>query len=182
MTEEFQGSLRLFTGLPAGERLATALSTLPREPKGRWVQPDDYHITIRFLGSVAKDRLPDIRDALTRVSCMPFGIEVSGLSVFSSRRQQLLYAKVVNTRKLNHLCAKVTDALAPLGFDFGTRSFEPHITVAWFDAKTSLDSFVREHARGITAIWQAEGFHLFQSRSTEKGSPRYRSLGWYPFS
>jgi 2'-5' RNA ligase len=122
---------RLFVALPLPVQGARLLADLPRAGiDGKWSHPDDLHITLRFLGDLAPESLPDIKSALARVRRPPFGVEIAGLGFFDNKRGTVLYARVDSTRKMNALCGDITDALTPLGFDFSLRPFVPHITLA----------------------------------------------------
>jgi 2'-5' RNA ligase len=166
---------RLFVALPVPDSLKQIAARLPRKGlDARWTAPDDLHITIRFLGDVEPGNIPAIEQALSRVRRAPFYVDVRGLGVFENDRQTVFYANVESTRKLTALCADITDVLTPLGFDFGTRPFIPHVTLARTGGG-DLDAYIKRHEKQVVAHWQACDFALMQSaKSNEKG--RYYNL------
>lgn len=173
--------IRLFVALPVPP--FDALLKLPREYQtGRWTNESDLHVTLRFLGDVVSDRLADIEDALARVRRLRFGIEARGLGVFEKDRQNILYAKIESVRKLTTLCADVTDALTPLGFDFGPRPFNPHITLARFPARQLLDDYIARHGSRVHASWRADDFRLMQSSGSDEKGRHYKTIAEYPLS
>ena len=179
--ENNQSNVRLFVALAVPPDLREKLSALPHKGlDANWSHPDDYHITIRFLGDLAAERLPVIEQALSRVRRPPFGMEVGGLGVFANKNQSILHAQVPSVRKLETLCADITDVLVPLGFDFGLRPFVPHVTVARVKGQRGLADYIARHGRLVAARWQAAEFHLMRSASPDGVGRRYTVLQTYP--
>lgn len=178
------GSLKLFVALPVPDSVREKLAALPRKGvEGRWVADDDFHITIRFLGDVEDGRVPEILDALTRVRRLPFYIEGQGLSAFYNKNQTVLYGVIASTRKLTALCTDVTDMLTPLGFDFGTRPYLPHLTVARLKTPSKkVENYIKRHGRHLHYRWQATSFSLMQSAPPDEYDRRYRILQKFPLS
>lgn len=175
--------LRLFTALTISDELKTAVSALPPQKfDARWTHPADLHITIRYLGPVSETRIPLIRDALSGVRRPPFFLEVSGLGFFANRQQTILYATIESTRKLTTLCAEITDRLTPLGFDFGTRPFTPHITLARCKQVRPVQDFIYAHGRKMRARWLAEDFHLMESGQVDEAGRHYNTIAHYPLA
>ena len=99
-----------------------------------WVAPENFHVTVKFLGSVEDTRVQSVIDALhTAVQGhAPFDLEVGGLGAFpSATRARVLWAGITGgIDPLAALAASVEDALAGLGFPREDRAFSPHITLA----------------------------------------------------
>jgi RNA 2',3'-cyclic 3'-phosphodiesterase len=173
--------IRLFVALPVPERCARLLAGLPRAGlDGKWSVAGDLHVTLRFLGDLPPESVPDIKSALARVRRPPFGIEVSGLGFFDNKRGAVLYARVDSTRKMNALCGDVTDALTPLGFDFGLRPFVPHITLARLKNARNVIQYIEKQEENVKTGWQAGAFHLMQSAAPDGADLRYSTLAEYP--
>jgi 2'-5' RNA ligase len=98
-----------------------------------WVAPENFHVTLKFLGSVDDGRVQGVIDALhTAVQGhAPFDLEVSGLGAFpSATRPRVLWAGLAgDIAPLAALAASVEDALDGLGFPREGRAFAPHITL-----------------------------------------------------
>lgn len=172
---------RLFVALAVPATAASDLLKLPRTGiDARWLHPDDLHITLRFLGDLDPDRIPAIRDVLARVRRPPFGVEIGGLGFFDHKKDGVLYARIDSTRKLNALCGDVTDALTPLGFDFGVREFVPHITLARLKGSRGLRQYIENKGKIHIQGWQANEFGLMQSGAPDTAGRRYRALAQYP--
>lgn len=185
MTEEKKISgIRLFTALTVPDEVRAQLSVLPHKGlDAGWTHPDDFHITIRFLGDREPDSLPAIEEALLRVRRPSFGVEVRGLGVFENKKQAILHAKVASTRKMETLCADITDTLVPLGLDFGARPFIPHITLARVRGMRGVDDYISRHNGAVAARWSAQEFHLMRSAAPgNAGGRRYTVLQSWPLS
>lgn len=171
---------RLFVALPVPSGFISQLRELPYKGlEGKWNHKDDLHITIRFLGEVEENQIIDITDALNKVRRPQFSIEVSGLNVFDNKRQSILYANIASTKKLTTLCAEITDVLTPLGFDFGTRPYKPHITLIRLKNPHGIDKYINQHGKKINSSWRATGFKLMESSSADEKGCHYKTLADY---
>jgi len=178
--EDKSETVRLFVALPVATMLEQQVGALPQGGfKAQWNHGKDLHITLRFLGDLTPDRLPDIQDALEKVRRAPFHIEIAGLGLFENKRQSVLYAAIPSTRKLTALVTDITDRLAPLGFDFGTRPYVPHITLARSKQNQALKSYIKQYDRAIKARWQADDFVLMQSAPPDAQGQRYKYIKFY---
>ncbi len=146
-------TLRLFTAveLPGAMRhcVHAAAETLLREPAGlhgraaRAVPAENLHVTLRFLGAVAEERVPSIVDAMQQAvaALAPGEIRLPGFAVFPSRRRPRgLWCEVDDASGvLARLERALTAVFEPLGFPPEERAFRPHVTVARFrDERTAL--------------------------------------------
>ncbi|MBM2827356.1 MAG: ligT [Dehalococcoidia bacterium] len=99
----------------------------------RWVDPWGVHLTLKFLGDVAPEKVTPIVQALTDVSNRNASFEVSieQLGAFPSAvRPRVLWVGIGgDLSELIKLQGMVEDALAPLGFPPEGRGFSPHLTV-----------------------------------------------------
>lgn len=97
----------------------------------RWVAPENYHITLLFLGEQPEERVPAIVEAMgqVRVGVTPFRIQVRGLGVFPNwNRPNVLWAGATQgTPQLTQLATALERRLlsAP-----SNKQFHPHITLA----------------------------------------------------
>jgi 2'-5' RNA ligase len=97
------------------------------------VAPDNFHITLKFLGGVDEGRIPDVIEALRGAARehAPLDMDVAGLGAFPSAvRPRVLWAGVTaGQAPLGALAASVDAALAALGFPREDRAFSPHVTL-----------------------------------------------------
>lgn len=177
-------SLRLFVALPVPDDVKALIGALSRKGvEGRWIAPDDFHLTIRFLGDIEQERVPDIIKALSRVRRAPFYVEGQGLSAFYNKSQTVLYAAMTSTRKLTALCTEVTDVLTPLGFDFGMRPYVPHLTVARLKSPPKkVEHYIKSQSSRLHYNWQVTSFSLMQSAPPDEKERRYHTIHSFPLS
>ncbi len=146
----------------------------------KWVDPQSIHLTLKFLGDVAVDRLDEITVALAEaVRGIPrFRLAVAGLGVFPNpRRVRVAWVGVSGeTDVLERLQRRVESALARLGFAAESRRFTPHLTLARIRERASpqerqrlgqlVDSTSFESRHGISV----NAVHLMRSQLTGQGA------------
>ena len=122
--------LRLFVALDLTEEIRRRLAGLAGGvPGARWTEPENLHLTLRFIGEVPEDQAMDIDAALAEVRAPAFPLILDGVGVFgSARRARVLWAGVERSEALAHLQAKVESALVRCGLPADERKFSPHIT------------------------------------------------------
>lgn len=175
------GHRRLFAALPVPSALAAQGAEQPRTLAGaRWLPGAALHLTLRFLGDVDPDREEQAVAALARVRKKPFHMEVRGLDFFDQPGDAVLYAAVKSVRNVTDLCARVTDALTPLGFDFGARSYVPHVTLARLPEAARLPLYIKNNSKSMGCSWLAESFGLYVSGGTATSSGGYEERAVFP--
>lgn len=115
-------------------RLAEAsegLRVRPREVS--WTRAGNFHVTLRFLGSVEEPRVPDIVAAL-RVAVTghsAFAVAMRGLGAFPSlSRPRVIWAGIeTGAERVAALARAVDTALVTLGFEPEARAFSAHVTL-----------------------------------------------------
>ncbi len=131
--------MRLFVAVTLGGSIESeATSTIQRlkdlAPRARWVPPTNLHLTLFFLGEVNAERLPLVREALSRVGPghAPLVLTIEGGGGFGSpAHPRVLWAGVGGeTKALSALQADVSEALRPLGFEPEHREYTAHLTLA----------------------------------------------------
>jgi RNA 2',3'-cyclic 3'-phosphodiesterase len=99
-----------------------------------WVAPENFHITLKFLGGIDEARVPPIVDALRAAAAghRAFALEIRGLGAFPApTRPRVLWAGVTGGGEaLMALAGAVDAALAGLGFEHEARAFAAHVTLA----------------------------------------------------
>lgn len=110
----------------------------------RWVDPDHYHITLKFLGPVRKEDVPRIEECLARAaeSNRSFKTEISGFGAFPTvRRPRVLWLGVGANPELRCLKQDIEWALGDAGFEAETRAFHPHVTLGRADESGGAGAF-----------------------------------------
>ena len=84
---------RLFTGLEIPPRVAQSLAMMRGGlPGARWIDPENYHLTLRFIGDIDDALARDIAGLLGRVQRSGFELRLDGLSSFGGRKPRALVA------------------------------------------------------------------------------------------
>ncbi len=146
----------------------------------RWVPRDNLHVTLKFLGRLADERVPAVADACARAASgmVDFDARLAGTGAFpSARRARVLWIGLHdNAGGFAAVAGALEDAFAPLGFEREKRPFAAHLTIARLKvpAPVSLPEVdIDEHVR-------VDRLTLFQSH-LQRPAPRYEPLATFPF-
>lgn len=107
---------------------------LPEE-KIRWVDSDNLHVTLRFLGETTKEQANEVIDFLESLpkDFPGFQIELKGIGYFKRKKQaKVLFIKTENDFQLKQLAKAIETKMIVLGFKTGDYEFTPHLTLARF--------------------------------------------------
>ncbi len=166
---------RLFVAidLPATskERLAEICFGLPRV---KWVNPEQLHLTLRFIGEVDGATFVDIRAALAQITTPPFHLRLKGLGCFPPRKiPKVLWVGIEQPNApLAQLRNRIEAALVRLGMEPEHRKFAPHITLARLKETpmNRLANFLAGNSLFNVESFAVEKFHLYSSSLTSKGA------------
>jgi 2'-5' RNA ligase len=124
--------MRLFVGIPLPEDVRARLGELKGGLLGaRWVEPENLHLSLRFIGEVPGGDEADIDEALATIEAPGFPLALSELGFFDRRRRvHAVWAGIGMSEPMVRLRAKVEQALVRLGHEPEHRKFKPHVTLA----------------------------------------------------
>jgi len=95
-----------------------------------YVDPNNIHITEKFLGDVDEKTLRKVMDALRSVIFPSFPITAGTVAVNNPKRPHTVWCTICDTGETGRLFHLIEDVLEPLGFERETRLFTPHATLA----------------------------------------------------
>ena len=102
-------------------------------PLVKWSQPDNLHLTFRFLGDVKENDLEELFDALRDgvTDMSPFAMEIRGIGAFPNwRHPRVIWAGCgEGAEDAVALAERVEDICADLGYERERRPFSPHLTL-----------------------------------------------------
>jgi len=164
----------LFTGLEVPRDVADALATQRGGlPGARWIDPDNYHLTLRFIGDIDDAMAREIAFMLGQVKRRGFDVRFDSLSSFGGRRPRAVIAALAPTPPLIELQAEHERIMQRVGLEPEGRKFSPHVTLARL-----RDSSSREVADYLAAraplnflSFPVSRFVLFSSRASVGGGP-----------
>jgi 2''-5'' RNA ligase len=166
---------RLFTGLEIPQDVAFALSLKRGGLSGaRWIDPENYHITLRFIGDVDGQTADEVADSLDRLAnSLRFSIRLTHLGTFGGDKPRALFAGVEPSEALSRLQAAHERVLQRAGLPPEGRKFVPHVTLARLRGTSAEDMarFIAEAARFEPLTFAPARFVLFSSRDSVGGGP-----------
>ncbi len=172
---------RLFTALEIPRDAAMSLSLLRGGlPGARWIDVENYHITLRFFGDVEGHVADEIANALDRVRRPAFELRLSGVGAFGSKKPHSIHATVAASPDLIALQAEIERKCQRLGLPADPRKFSPHVTLARLKTARTEDVAAWLSARGnfSTAPFRVARFVLMSSRESVGGGPYVVEEAW----
>jgi 2'-5' RNA ligase len=149
----------------------------------RWTRPEGRHLTLKFLGEVADDRLPQIADAVRAASASHrrFDAAFDELGGFPNvRRPRVLWVGIgPGAEPMSDLARDIENALESLGFETEDRPFHPHFTLARFPRPYLIDELPA--ANVPPTAFTVDEVVLFRSQLHPKGA-RYSALEAFPLA
>ena len=159
--------MRLFVALALPRSIRTRLSFLAGGIPGlRWVPPENYHVTLRFIGELPLWRAEEVDQALANIRAPAFPLQLAGVGIFEKAgKTSSLWIGVDRSPALDHLQAKIETALTRAGCEPERRRFNPHITMARLDKATGarVAGWVQSHNLFRSEVIEVEHFTLFSS-------------------
>jgi 2'-5' RNA ligase len=182
-------TFRLFVALEPPDavrrRLAAMGAELRRAGGGgardvRWVDPENVHLTLCFLGNAPEERVEEVKRAVAAAAAAsrPLVLEVRGAGGFpNARRPRVIWAGLSgDVDPLAPLVADLRARLAPLGFPPEDRPFSPHLTLGRSrNGAPGLAGALAALSDAEGASWRAAELVLFRSHLSPSG-PRYEAL------
>jgi RNA 2',3'-cyclic 3'-phosphodiesterase len=165
---------RLFTGLEIPPQTALDLQIMQGGiPGARWMEPSNFHLTIRFIGDIETGLARELAMALDGISFRPFTLRLKSVGIFGGNKPHSLYAGVEDNPDLNRLRDMHERVCRVLGLAPEPRKFMPHVTMARLrdpDLR-ALQRWVEVHSLYSTPVFEVNNFVLFSSRPLKGGGP-----------
>ena len=172
---------RLFTALEIPRDASLSLSLLRGGlPGARWIDTENYHITLRFIGDVEGHVADEVANALDRVRRPSFNLTLSGVGAFGSKKPHSVYAAVVPSPELSALQGEIERICQRLGLPADPRKFVPHVTLARLRNTSPVDLARYLSSRGNFAAlpYKVSRFVLMSSRDSVGGGPYIVEEAW----
>lgn len=166
--------IRLFVALPLPVSVADTLSRLGNGVYGaRWVSPENYHLTLRFVGNVDEHVADDVHDALLRIQADAFEVKLKGISWFGTKKKaNAIVACAEKSEGLLHLQRKIESACVRVGLVPEERKFMPHVTLARLKGASieSVERYCAERSWLNVPAFPADEFVLYSSFLSQSGA------------
>jgi RNA 2',3'-cyclic 3'-phosphodiesterase len=160
------------------ESLTSSLLNLGADLKP--VEKENVHITIKFLGSVERAKLEQVKMVLAHVRFQQFPIEVRGAGAFPNMNKiNVVWIGLgQGWANVEQIYEQTEQLLSELGFARESRGFSPHVTIARVRSSRRRDE-VSKFLRGLSdenfGVFQVKTLRLKQSMLRPSG-PTYSTL------
>src|SRR3954463_14253966 len=165
---------RIFTGLEIPDDVGQSLALLRGGlPSARWVDPENYHVTLRFIGDVDDSVAHEVASMLGKVRRTEFELRFDHLKSFGGRRPRAIIATLAQTAALMELQAEHERLMQRVGLEPEGRKFTPHVTLARLrDSSSRLVADYLATRPFLAPLWfRVTRFVLFSARASVGGGP-----------
>ncbi len=179
---------RLFSALEISPNVAARLAFFRGGLFGaRWVEPEDFHLTLRFFGDIDPPTAQALDQAFLEAE-FPFvggtlRLGLDEIGVFGGQQPRALIARIKPDAILSRLQAAHEAIARRNGLAPETRKFTPHVTLARLRGvePEAVGAWLSQRAYPLALSIEASRFALFSSRDSVGGGP-YRVEAVYPFA
>ena len=165
---------RLFTAVELPERIAAQMALMRGGVVGaRWLAPEDYHITLRFVGDIDALKARDIAETLDDIRRPKAVVRFEGVSWFGGDKPRAIVARVKADPALMDLQAEQERRLRRIGVEPETRKYTPHVTLARLRgvAQAAVADYLATRGALFAEAFTAERFVLYSARDGSGGGP-----------
>ncbi len=148
-----------------------------------WVKPDNFHLTLKFLGKTQEEKLPLIRTTLqeTVQKNVGFPLTFSGTGIFGSAyKPRVIWFGTEPNATLQKMGEQILDALDDAGFPRDRQNFVPHLTIGRIrkiEHKKNFQQAVSDHRNDFLQTINVDNIILYESLLRPEGAiyrPVYR--------
>lgn len=173
---------RLFIALRPPEDVRDLLVDAMEGIEGaRWVDEENLHLTLRFIGELERPAANDLAAALATVKAEAFELRIAGVGHFTRRGQATaLWARVPESAPLEALRQKIERACEGAGLGREARRFTPHVTLARLNRSSGdIARWLASFGDMRAGPWRVTDFTLYESHLGHEGA-RYEPAARYP--
>jgi RNA 2',3'-cyclic 3'-phosphodiesterase len=165
---------RLFTAVEVPAEIGESLSTLRGGlPGARWISPENYHLSLRFIGDIDDALAREIAFLLGSVKRSGFELRLQGLLSFGGRKPRAVVATVGATQSLFDLQGEHERLLQRVGLEPEGRKYTPHVTLARLRDSSSrqVADYLATRQPFRSMPFRVSRFVLYSSRASVGGGP-----------
>ncbi|MBY0532330.1 MAG: RNA 2',3'-cyclic phosphodiesterase [Xanthobacteraceae bacterium] len=172
---------RLFTAIEVPKEIGMMLSALRGGVHGaRWISPENYHLTLRFIGDIDERTANEVAGILDFVERPSFNVTLTGLDQFGGKKPRAIFAAVQPSPALIELQAEHERMMQRIGLPPEGRRFTPHVTLARLRDASVIDVADYLATRGgfRPMSFPVPRFVLYSSRASQGGGPYIVEAGY----
>jgi RNA 2',3'-cyclic 3'-phosphodiesterase len=165
---------RLFTAIEIPSEIGQSLSTLRGGlPGARWIDPENYHLTLRFIGDIDDGLAREIAYVLENVQRATFDLQLDGLSSFGGRKPRAVVAPAAPIQALFDLQSEQERLMRRVGLEPEGRKYSPHVTLARLRDSSSREvaDYLSTRQPFRSKPFRISRFVLYSSRASVGGGP-----------
>src|ERR1700681_583478 len=165
---------RLFTGVEIPSDVGQALGMLRGGlPGARWIDPQNYHLTLRFIGDVDDLIAHEVASMLGRVKRGAFELHLEGLTSFGGRKPRAVVATVAPAQALLEVQSEHERLMQRIGLEPEGRKYTPHVTLARLRDASShgVADYLATRHPFRPPPFRVSRFVLYSSRASVGGGP-----------
>ncbi len=165
---------RLFTGIEIPGSVAAHLTTLRGGLSGaRWIDPENYHLTLRFIGDIENSTAHEVHEVLRRVRRPRFTLTLCGIEAFGGRKPHSIFAAVQPSPPLAALQAEHERLIQMVGLPPEGRRFTPHVTLARLRGVQagSVAGYLEQRGGFMSMPFEVTSFVLYSAKASTGGGP-----------
>jgi 2'-5' RNA ligase len=154
----------------------------------RWTRPEQWHVTLAFLPSVADRSLDRLIDGLAQTAAkrQPFQLALAGAGAFPDpARAKLLWQGVTgDVAELAGLAESARNAANSAGTEVDGATFRPHLSLARVNRPRNVSRWIRIFDTYYSPTWTVDNVELVESHLGQGpgGSPRYQVQEQFPLT
>jgi 2'-5' RNA ligase len=180
--------IRTFVAVEIDLNLGSGIEELMRQFRSssmdvKWVEPENRHLTLKFLGDVDLNETYDVCRAVERAveGIEPFDMELRGIGAFpNAKRPRTLWVGAgEGADEMIGLAERVESQMERLGYRREPRRFQPHLTLGRLHggpAPAEIVQLLEQHADLEIGSMPVDEVIIFSSTLTKRG-PVYDPLG-----
>ena len=155
------------------EKVHSLAEELPEEGVKR-VEQQNIHITLKFIGDFAENKIPELQSRLGSIKHGRFRCIAAGAGVFPSPDYVKVVWAGVKCDGMNELASAIENSLEGLVAK-ETKSFSSHATIARVKRRIDAKDFLEKHTEDVFGEFEVSEFVLIQSELSRSG-PVYTVL------
>lgn len=174
---------RIFIGINISEQARTKIAEYSKDlrnqfpdVKAGWVQPESFHLTLKFFGEVQIEQLPLIADSTANVAkrFTPFSLATGKTGVFpNGRNPRVIWLGITDLEsRTDKIARDLASESKNLGFEPDFRTYFPHLTIARLRDSVRSAELVKIHlGEEIEPVeFRVSEIIIFESKLKSTGS------------
>jgi len=150
----------------------------------KWVKPENIHLTLKFLGNIKEDQLPEIKNVITEVAKKNKSLKAqfTDFGFFPNERKPRVFFIATSYQDLlKSIAQELEERLKDIGFKAEHR-FKSHLTLARIKSLENIDCLKRKCKEvELTEEFAINEIILFKSTLTRSG-PIYEKIFTSPLA